>query len=441
MKYLYSTLFMMLLFSNSILFAQNSSTGRDLGTTPGIITAEKIEIKADDVFVTDRDSKTKDQQVIDDYIVTGSLAVGFDAVLNENFGFNTILLKENNLRIGFDDTSVDGGTFPNNDWALVANSTLSGGPSYFAIEDVTAGRIPFMVMAGAPVNSLYVASGGNVGLNTSNPVMELHIKDNDSPGIRFEQDNTTGWPAYTWDIAGNETNFFIRDVTGGSKLPFKIRPGAPDNAFYINTNGNIGFGTTNPSELLHVTRSAKIDSSLILGAYDVMPANPELGEISLDASDNNLKFYNGTTWTFLTSQGLKTAALVGTVLELNIGDGQNINVDLSPLLTDLEARITALEQTTGTKVLPAYTSARLFQNYPNPFVDQTLIPLYIPNSVTNANLTIYNVNGEKIKQFTITDRENCSLTLKSSDLLAGTYFYSLNLDNTELESKILIKLD
>jgi hypothetical protein len=48
----------------------------------------------------------KDQVIADDQIVQGSLCVGLDCVNNENFGFDTIRLKENNLRIKFEDTST-----------------------------------------------------------------------------------------------------------------------------------------------------------------------------------------------------------------------------------------------------------------------------------------------------------------------------------------------
>ena len=76
-------------------------------------------------------------------------ASGFDCVNNESFGFDTLILKENNLRIFFNDTSVSAG-FPANDWRLVANDSASGGANMFAIEDATAGRNLFAVTAGAP---------------------------------------------------------------------------------------------------------------------------------------------------------------------------------------------------------------------------------------------------------------------------------------------------
>ena len=113
--------------------------------------------------------------------------------------------------------------------------------------------LPFKVEAGAGNNALHVdASGGNVGMGTATPVVELHVTDGDSPTMRLEQNGSNGWTPQTWDVAGNETNFFVRDVTNGSKLPFKIKPGAPDNSIFIKGDGFIGLGTASPEEALHV---------------------------------------------------------------------------------------------------------------------------------------------------------------------------------------------
>ena len=193
-----------------------------------------------------------DQVILDDLIVDGSACIGQDCVNGESFGFDTQRLKENNLRIHFDDTSSSA-SFPANDWRLVANDSGNGGASHFSIEDATAGTTPFRVMAGAGNNAIYVSnSGGNVGLGTSSPVVELQVTDGDTPTLRLEQNGASGWTPQIWDVGGNETNFFVRDVTNGSKLSFKIKPGAPDNSIFIAADGDIGLGTANPSEALHV---------------------------------------------------------------------------------------------------------------------------------------------------------------------------------------------
>jgi hypothetical protein len=192
-----------------------------------------------------------DQVIPDDLIVQGSLCVGFDCVNNESFGFDTIRLKENNTRIKFEDTSV--GSFPTNDWQLTANDSASGGASKFSIEDITGSKVPFTITAGAATNSIFVDSTGRLGLRTSTPVLDIHSNTSNTPAIRFEQNNSGGFTAQTWDIAGNEANFFIRDVTGGSRLPFRIRPGAPTSSLDISASGNVGIATASPDSALDVS--------------------------------------------------------------------------------------------------------------------------------------------------------------------------------------------
>ena len=36
----------------------------------------------------------------------------------------------------------------------------------------------------------------------------------------MEQDGSSGFNPQTWDLDGNETDFFVRDVTHASSLPF-----------------------------------------------------------------------------------------------------------------------------------------------------------------------------------------------------------------------------
>ena len=197
---------------------------------------------------------TKDQVVAEDLIVQGSLCAGLDCVSNESFGFETIRLKGGNLAIHFDDTSASAG-FPANDWRIKANDTFSGGASYLAIEDATSGNQVFTVSAGAPTNSLYVSSGGQLGLRTATPVLDVHTVTGNTPALRLQQSSAGGFTAQTWDIGSNEANFFVRDLTVCSRLPLRIRPGAPTSSLDIAASGNVGVGTASPAAALHVMRS------------------------------------------------------------------------------------------------------------------------------------------------------------------------------------------
>ncbi|MGE0826868.1 MAG: hypothetical protein AB7G75_31860 [Candidatus Binatia bacterium] len=192
-----------------------------------------------------------DQVIPDDLIVQMSLCVGFDCINNESFGFDTIRMKENNTRIKFDDTSTSAG-FPNHDWQLTANDSASGGAERFSIEDITAARVPFTILGNAPSNSLFIDALGRIGLRTATPAQDLHLTVGDTPTVRLEQNTSSGFTAQNWDVAGNETNFFIRDVTNGSRLPFRIRPGAPTSSLDIAADGKVGIGTQSPQATIHV---------------------------------------------------------------------------------------------------------------------------------------------------------------------------------------------
>jgi len=202
-----------------------------------------------DVGVIDSDSGIRDQVIADDLIVDGSACIGFDCVNGEDFGFDTIRLKENNLRIKFMDTSIN--NFPANDWQITANDSAAGGANKFSIDDIDGGRTPFTIEARAPSHSLYVDDGGRVGLGTNTPSVEIHATNGDTAALRLEQNGTSGFAPQTWDLAGNETSFFIRDVSNGSTLPFRIRPGSSSNTLVIDS-GNVGVGTLTPDTKLDV---------------------------------------------------------------------------------------------------------------------------------------------------------------------------------------------
>lgn len=257
------------------------------------------------------DAGTKDQVIADDLIVQGSICSGFDCVNNENFGADTLRLKENNLRIHFDDTSSTG-AFPSNDWRLTANDQNSGGASRFSIEDATSGRVPFTVVAGAPNNAVFVQSNGRVGFNTSTPALDLHVVASNTPTLRLEQSTAGGFSQQTWDVAANEASFFIRDVSNGSKLPLRIRPGAPTSSLDLLGNGNVGLGTASPTAAVHIRRAADPGSEpwLLIDRSDDFDPNTEDRRLELD-KDGNL-FVSGSI-TQLSSRTSKTGfvALAG----------------------------------------------------------------------------------------------------------------------------------
>jgi hypothetical protein len=220
-----------------------------------------------------------DQVILDDLIVNGSACIGQDCVNGESFGFDTIRLKENNLRIRAVDSSSSS-SFPTNDWQITFNDSANGGANKFSIDDIDSGRTPFTIEASAPSHSLYVDDGGRVGFGTSTPVVDLHVKSGNTPTLRLEQDGSSGFAAQTWDVAGNETNFFIRDATNGSKLPFRIVSNAPNASIFVAADGDVGLQTTTPDGLFDVAHSSDANNhAFFVGTDSYVGVNIDNGHV------------------------------------------------------------------------------------------------------------------------------------------------------------------
>ena len=93
------------------------------------------------------------------------------------------------------------------------------------------------------------------GSETFDAFDDLKIKGS-AIGILFE--DTEGSSTHDWRLQANATNedsFFLRDVTDGT-TPFKILGFAPDNSLFVDSDGEIGLGTSVPQARLHVETTA-----------------------------------------------------------------------------------------------------------------------------------------------------------------------------------------
>jgi hypothetical protein len=287
-----------------------------------------------------------DQVIADDLIVQGSICAGLDCVNNEDFGFDTIRVKENNTRIQFDDTSTSAG-FPNENWQIRANDSGSGGTNFLGFVDQGAtgnsetGTIVFAVNSGASANSIRVGSNSKVGLRTATPVLDVHANTTDTPAIRLEQNNTGGFTAQTWDIAGNEANFFVRDVTSGSRLPFRIRPGAPTSSVDISAAGNVGIGTASPNLRLEAFGVVGLPATTGTAQTGIARFSQAGG---VGVVDFGFGGFNGAGWVQATS-----SAALGTNFAFLINpNGGNVGIGTSAPTDTLSVNGTASKPGGGT---------------------------------------------------------------------------------------------
>lgn len=120
-------------------------------------------------------------------------------------------------------------------------------------------------------NSLVILAGLTV-LSIEHAQADQVIPDNvviqtsNTPKVEFSQ--TAGmFSAYQWDVAGNDANFFVRDVTGGGHLVMRLKPGAPENSLLVDSTGFVGIGTQTPTAQLHVYRTASPSTAEILNRW------------------------------------------------------------------------------------------------------------------------------------------------------------------------------
>lgn len=89
--------------------------------------------------------------------------------------------------------------------------------------------------------------------------------------------------------------------------------------------------------------------------------------------------------------------------------------------------------------LPSTNNSRLYQNKPNPFTEKTVITYSIASdNFSSASILVFDMNGSLLKQYPITASGNGELIIKSQELKAGMYFYSLIVNQQEINTKKMI---
>lgn len=127
-------------------------------------------------------------------------------------------------------------------------------------------------------------------------------------------------------------------------------------------------------------------------------------------------------------------------------------IELIPLLIqavqDLSDQVSALSNTssiTTRKEAPKsqdveveITTAKLHQNVPNPFNEETVISYIVPTNAQNAVIYLYNMSGVQLNKYDINTLGESSITISANELYAGIYIYSLIVDGKLIDTKQMI---
>jgi trimeric autotransporter adhesin len=110
-------------------------------------------------------------------------------------------------------------------------------------------------------------------------------------------------------------------------------------------------------------------------------------------------------------------------------------------MAELRSMLTALKSNTiegSIKITEAASEAKLYQNAPNPFSKTTTIRYSLPTSVKRAAISITTMEGIKVKTFELNSKNGEALNINGGELNAGTYIYTLVIDDVMVDSKKMI---
>lgn len=85
----------------------------------------------------------------------------------------------------------------------------------------------------------------------------------------------------------------------------------------------------------------------------------------------------------------------------------------------------------------AFSSAKLYQNTPNPFTERTEIRFSLPENTQDAFVYLFDMTGKMLKQIPI-DSSMQSVTINGYELQAGIFLYSLVINGQEIDTKRMI---
>lgn len=311
---------------------------------------------------------------------------------------------------------------------------------------------------------MLMSANGSLGINTTSPSAVLHSNGT----VRFENIPTVTTSTYvlTADATGNISRQLSTSLGGATNNCATVnyltkRDATGLTCSQVFDNGtNVGIGTTAPSYRLDVNGTVRCTDITTVsdGKYkkDIKSINGALGLIlKLDGKTYNWKkdefkeigFSDKLQYGLIAQEVEKV--IPSLAYKTTNGDYSINYIGLIPVLIEAikqqQNQIVELQNQLSTSFkkqnndLINLTNTKIISVSPNPSTDLVIVSLNIEETVQDAKLVIYDLNGNIISSLVIKERNNdITRTLQKDNFGTGTYIVSLFVNNKSIDTKKVI---
>ncbi|MBO9613765.1 MAG: tail fiber domain-containing protein [Dyadobacter sp.] len=257
-------------------------------------------------------------------------------------------------------------------------------------------------------NSIVLGKNANVGIGVSAPAFQLQLSTDAAA--------KAGSP--TWTVASDaRLKKDITDFTDGLDLLKQIRP------IWFQYNGQAGIETGEKKFVGIVAQEMEKIAPYTIGTFTHQ-----------DSLGNKTEYldYDANAVTYILINSVKEQQ---RVIEQKDAELKEVNAqvaDLSKRLEQLEriAASSTAQPLTGSaaRFEPNANGVVLEQNIPNGFSGSSVIKYFIPQSVNEARVDVYAVNGVKVSTYVVKERGEGQLMISAGDFQNGVFLYDLVTD-------------
>ncbi len=338
----------------------------------------------------------------------GNTATGYQAMLvNESGTGNTVMGRD----------ALSANTIGNNNVAIGREASLY---NVTGSENVAIGYNSGATFGNTALNNT-IAIGSNVAVTSSNQVRIGNFEVEDMGGVA------------TWTVV-SDGRFKINIAEDVAGLDFikELRP-----VSYNLDRRKIRSFTGN-------TNATNSDVSKKMVGFIAQEVEQVVGKngyvFSGVKTPENENDYYGLKYSEFVVPLTKAVQELSALVETQKQENQTLRQELETLKNAVYGATvkTAGSKSSGEETQLIAEGFALYQNVPNPFDRTTVIGAQLPESVQQAKIVVYNLQGLELASYPLQERGKVSVEISGGRLPSGMYLYALVADGQVIDTKKMI---